>query len=135
MPHIIEFEVHSDHRGELIVIEKCIPFEIKRVFYIRNIPGDETRGYHAQRTGHQVIVPIDGTFNVRVTDGIEDKTHRLASPNQGLYIKPMEWHSLFSFIPGAICLVLASDVYDESDYIRDYNEFLKEALGEGLLLH
>lgn len=123
---MIEFEVHSDSRGELIVVEKCIPFEIKRVFYIRNVPGGKTRGCHAQRTGHQVIIPIDGAFSVQVTDGIEDETYRLANPNRGLYIEPMEWHSLFSFMPGAICLVLASDVYDESDYIRDYDEFLRQ---------
>ena len=132
---MIEFTTHSDPRGELTVIEKCIPFEIKRVFYIRNVPIYETRGCHALRTCHQVLIPVVGTLTVWITDGVDDEIYRLSDPRRGLYIKPMEWCVLSKWVPGTTCLVLASHNYDEADYINDFNEFLKGVLGEGLLLH
>lgn len=128
MPRIIEFKIHSDPRGELIVVEKCIPFEIGRVFYIRNVPGHETRGCHALKTCHQVLIPIVGTLTAWITDGVDDKIYKLSDPGRGLYLKPMEWCVLSKWIPGTICLVLASHNYDESDYINNYTEFLEKAL-------
>lgn len=126
MPRIIEFETHSDSRGELIVVEKCIPFEIKRVFYMRDVPSDETRGNHALKTCHQVLIPIVGTFSVQVVERNVpgDKIYRLSNPACGLYLEPMIWLQLHRSIPGSICLVLASELYDADDYIHNFLEFL-----------
>lgn len=122
---IIKFETHSDDRGELTVIEKCIPFDIKRLFYPKKVPPGEQRGGHAHRLGHQVIIAIEGTFKVQVTkSGSDLATYSLSDPSVGLYIPPLIWIDLFDFSPGAICLVLASNTYDEADHIRDFSEFL-----------
>jgi hypothetical protein len=100
-------------------------FDIKRVFYIYDVPSGEARGAHAHFNCHQLLVAATGSFKVEVFDGIESETYSLNTPDKGLHIPPGIWASEFDFSGGAICLVLASEEYDEKDYIRDYEEFLK----------
>ncbi|GBU08442.1 dTDP-6-deoxy-3,4-keto-hexulose isomerase [Bacteroidales bacterium] len=100
------------------------PFELKRVYYLYDIPGGESRGGHAHRNLQQVIVAVSGSFDVSIDDGINRKTVSLNRPNYGLHVIPGIWRELSNFSSGAICLVLASLVYDEKDYIRDYKEFI-----------
>ena len=118
----------SDKRGDLWWVEggNTIPFEIKRVFYIANVPPHESRGGHAHRTCHQFIIPIHGQFQMRVDDGSRNENLLLQSSWRGVHIKPMVWCELTDFMEGTACLVLASEHYDENDYIRDYSIFLKE---------
>jgi hypothetical protein len=100
------------------------PFEIKRVFFIYDIPSGEDRGAHAHKECHQLLIAITGSFEVEVFDGIESTRFFLNQPNIGLNIPPGIWASEINFSGGGICLVLASHEYDESDYIRDYQEYL-----------
>lgn len=115
---LIEIPVFSDHRGSVSVLED-LPFTVRRVFYIYDVPYESVRGRHALKTCHQILVAVSGTFNV-IVDG---ETHYLTSPGVGLYIPPMAWRELTRFGPTTVCLVLASHPYDEDDYIRDYDEF------------
>jgi hypothetical protein len=117
----------SDPRGNLTFIEgdHHIPFQINRVYYLYDVPFDSHRGGHAHRELHQLIVPLSGGFNVLLDDGVNTKTFKLSSPSSGLYICPLIWRELHSFTSGAVVLVLASDLYLESDYIRDYKDFKK----------
>lgn len=101
-----------------------IPFGIKRVYYLYDVPGGETRGGHAHRMLHQLIVAASGSFDVTIDDGTTKKTITLNRPNFGLYIIPGIWRDLHNFSSGAVLLVLASDNYDEKDYIREYDDFL-----------
>ena len=101
-----------------------IPFGIKRVYYLYDVPGGETRGGHAHRMLHQLIVAASGSFDVTIDDGTTKKTVTLNRPNFGLYIIPGIWRDLHNFSSGAVLLVLASDNYDEKDYIREYDDFL-----------
>jgi hypothetical protein len=103
-----------------------LPFKIERVYYLYDIPGGSIRGGHAHRSMHQLIVSASGSFDVLIDDGINRKVVNLNRPYFGLYITPGIWRELLNFSSGAICLVLASTQYDESDYIRDYSQF-KEA--------
>jgi hypothetical protein len=105
-----------------------IPFEIKRVFYLYDIPGGEDRGAHAHKKCHQFLIAGSGSFNVLVDDGNDKKTFNLNRPYYGLYIPPGIWAAEMGFSSGANCLVLTSSKYDETDYIRDYNQFLKTNL-------
>ncbi|MCS6808569.1 MAG: FdtA/QdtA family cupin domain-containing protein [Bacteroidota bacterium] len=102
-----------------------IPFEIKRTFYIYDIPGGESRGAHAHRECHQFIVCMIGGFDVAIDDGINRDTIHLNRSYKGLYIPPMIWASEINFTAGSVCAVFASHLYDESDYIRDYKTFLR----------
>ena len=114
----------EDPRGNLSVIEKdIIPFEIKRVYYLYDVPGGEVRGGHAHKELHQLIIAANGSFDVVLDDGKEKRTVTLNRPYQGLKIVPGIWRELVNFSSGSNCLVLASHKYDESDYIRDYEEF------------
>lgn len=124
---IIDLPKISDARGNLTFIEgyKHIPFEIKRVYYIYDVPGGESRGGHAHRRLQQFIVAASGSFDVIVDDGLKRKRFNLNRAYYGLYIPPMIWRELNNFSSGAVCLVLASEFYDESDYIRNYEEFKK----------
>jgi len=124
---IINFKKISDPRGNLTVIEskKDIPIEIKRVYYIYEVPGGKSRGGHAHKNLEQIMISISGSFNVVVDDGQQRKRYYLDHPYYGLYIPRMIWREMDNFSPGAVCLVLASDYYSESDYIRDYGEFIK----------
>lgn len=124
---IIELDKHhSDRKGNLTVVEnqKTIPFDVKRTYYLYDVPGGESRGGHAHKDLSQLIVSASGSFTVTLDDGNVKRTFTLNRPNQGLYVIPGIWRTLDDFSSGAVCLVLASHVYDESDYIRDYNVFL-----------
>ena len=123
---IIEFDKHhSDRKGNLSVVEngKNIPFDIKRIFYLYDIPGGESRGAHAHKTCHQFLVAVSGSFEVTLDDGINKRTVVLNRPFYGLHIPPGIWAAEQGFSSGSVCLVLASEKYEEDDYIRDYKEF------------
>jgi len=117
----------ADPRGNLTFIEakKHLPFEIKRIFYIYDIPTAESRGAHAHLYLHQCLICLSGSFDVYVDDGDDTRIIHLNRPWEILYIPPMIWAAETNFDPGSICLVLTSDFYKESDYLRDYDEFLK----------
>lgn len=118
---------HSDRKGNLTVVENGItlPFDVKRVYYLYDVPGGESRGAHAHRELSQFIVAASGSFSVTLTDGKEKKTFFMNRPYKGLLVRPGMWRDLDDFSSGAVCMVLASDVYKEGDYIRDYDEFLE----------
>lgn len=117
----------GDRSGHITPIEnhKDIPFEVKRVFYLYDIPGGESRGAHAHRECHQFIVAASGAFEVMVDDGREKRHIQLNRPYLGLHVPPGIWASEVNFSSGSICLVLASHAYSEADYIRSYEAFLK----------
>ena len=124
---IIELDKHhSDRKGNISVVEnnKDIPFEVKRVYYLYDVPGGESRGAHAHKELSQLIIAASGSFTVTLDDGNVKRTFLLNRPYQGLYIKPGIWRDLDDFSSGSVCLVLASHPYDENDYIRDYEEFI-----------
>lgn len=127
--HIIELPKITDPRGNLTFIEgdTHIPFDIKRVYYLYDVPGGAERGAHAHRNLHQFIVAMSGSFDVVLSDGLEERRFHLNRSYLGLYVCPMMWRYLDNFSSGAVCMVLASDKYDEHDYIRDHSIFLKTA--------
>lgn len=118
---------HSDRRGNLTVVEngKTLPFDVKRVYYLYDVPGGESRGAHAHKELSQLIIAASGSFTVTLDDGKCKRSFFLNRPYQGLYVKPGMWRTLEDFSSGAVCMVLASDVYKVSDYIRTYEDFLK----------
>lgn len=124
---IIELPKFEDVAGNLTPVYGNInvPFEVKRVFYSYDIPGGEERGAHAHKKCHQLLVAASGSFEVVLDDGVNKRTVLLNRPFYGLHIPPGIWASEQGFSSGSICLVLASHVYDEDDYIREYQEFLK----------
>jgi len=124
---IVDLPKMSDPRGNLTFIEssKHIPFDIKRVFYIYDVPTGESRGAHAHKTLQQFIICLAGSFDVKVDDGNQKKTIHLNRPWQGVHIPPMIWGAETNFDPGSVCLILVSDFYDESDYYRNYEKFLE----------
>ena len=117
---------HSNRKGNLSVVQNgdAIPFDVKRVYYLYDIPGGEGRGAHAHRALEQLIIAASGSFTVTLDDGKRKRTFFLNRPYQGLYVKPGMWRDLADFSSGAVCLVLASYVYKKEDYIRDYDEFI-----------
>lgn len=117
---------HSDRKGNLSVVENAItvPFDVKRVYYLYDVPGGESRGGHAHKDLYQLIVAASGSFSVTLDDGNIKRTFLLNRPNYGLLVVPGIWRTLDDFSSGAVCMVLASEKYDESDYIRDYDEFV-----------
>ena len=117
----------GDHRGDLTVVEqfKEAPFEVKRAFWTYNVPDGKSRGAHAHKQLRQLLIAISGSFTVNVDDGREQQAFHLDNPWTGLLVEPGEWSSEDYFSPGAVCLVLCSDHYDETDYIRDYDDFRK----------
>ena len=117
---------HSDRKGNLSVVEGSydIPFQIRRVYYLYDVPGGESRGGHAHKNLYQLLVAASGSFSVTLDDGIEKRTIVLNRPYQGLLIVPGIWRTLDDFSSGSVCLVLASKKYDEADYIRDYQLFI-----------
>lgn len=123
---IIEIDKHHHEKGNISVIENnlTIPFEIKRVYYLYDIPGGESRGGHAHKDLRQLIVATSGSFNVMLDDGKVKRTFTLNRPYQGLLIVPGIWRELDDFSSGSVCLVLASHTYDVADYIRNYNKYL-----------
>ena len=118
---------HSDRKGNLTVVENGItlPFDVKRVYYLYDVPGGESRGAHAHKELEQLIIAASGSFRVTLDDGKMKRTFFLNRPYQGLYVKPGMWRDLEDFSSGAVCMVLASEVYQAVDYIRDYDEFIK----------
>jgi len=124
---VIELSQIGDRNGHITALNnnKEIPFAIKRVFYLYDIPGGESRGAHAHKECHQFLVAASGSFEVLLDDGKDKHTIVLRSPNMGLHIPPGIWASEINFSSGAICLVLASHTYLEEDYIRVYNDYLK----------
>ena len=126
---ILDLPKITDKRGNLTFIEahNHIPFDIRRVYYLYDVPGGSDRGGHAHRQLHQFMVSMSGSFDVLLDDGSEQKLFHLNRSYYGLYICPMTWRSLNNFSSGSVCMVLASDVYKEADYIRDYETFRREA--------
>ena len=125
---IIELDKHHSYRkGNLTVVEigKTLPFDVKRVYYLYDVPGGEERGAHAHRDLSQLIIAASGSFTVTLDDGKCKRSFFLNRPYQGLYVKPGMWRDLVDFSSGAVCMVLASDVYKPEDYIRDYDSYLK----------
>lgn len=125
MVNIINIPKIQDTRGNLAVIEKgTIPFPIKRVYYLYDVPSDSYRGGHAHKKLYQVLIALSGSFDVIVDDGNARKTITLNKPDKGLLIPTGIWRELENFSSAAVCLVLASDEFEEADYIRDYDEFV-----------
>ena len=124
---IIEINKHHHEKGNISVIENglTIPFDIKRVYYLYDIPGGESRGGHAHKKLEQLIIAASGSFNVILDDGDIKRTFTLNRPYQGLLVVPGIWRELDNFSSGSVCLVLASLTYDVADYIRDYSQYLK----------
>lgn len=118
---------HHHEKGNLTVVENgmTVPFNIRRTYYLYDIPGGESRGGHAHKGQWQLVVAASGSFSVTLDDGKIKRTFVLNRPYQGLLVKPGIWGTLDDFSSGAVCLVLASEIYDENDYIRDYNDFIK----------
>ena len=124
---ILELPRINNRSGNITAIENKeeIPFDIKRIFYLYDIPGGESRGAHAHKNCHQFLVAASGSFEVQLDDGKVKKTVMLNQPFRGLHIPPGIWASEVNFSSGAICLVMASHIYDEDDYLRDYQKFLE----------
>ena len=122
---IIELPRINDRRGNLTFIEgsEHVPFDISRVYYLYDVPGGAERGGHAHKNLHQLIIAMSGSFDVHLNDGLETKMFHLNRSYFGLYLCPMIWRSLDNFSSGSVCMVLASNRYDESDYYRDYSQF------------
>ena len=128
---IINLPKIEDTRGNLTFVESGnhIPFELKRVYYLYDMPGGSYRGAHAHRNLHQFMIAISGSFDLTLSDGHEKKTFHLNRSYFGIYICPMIWRYLDNFSSGAVCMVMASEFFSESDYIRDHEQFLKEVHG------
>lgn len=126
---LIDLPKITDPRGNLTFLEsgKHIPFDIKRVFYLYDVPTGEDRGAHAHKELHQFLICLSGSFDVALDDGYAKKTIHLNRPWKGLHVPPMVWASEINFDPGSVCLVLTSDFYNEADYIRDYDLYLSTA--------
>ena len=121
------FQQHGDERGMLVALEghNDIPFEIKRVYYMYDTKEGVRRGFHAHKSLEQILICIHGSCKILMDNGTEKKVVSLEKPYEGLYISNSIWREMYDFSPDAVLLVLASDVYREEDYIRDYDEFLK----------
>jgi dTDP-4-dehydrorhamnose 3,5-epimerase-like enzyme len=132
---IIELPRNQDHRGNLTFIEadRHVPFEIKRVYYLYDVPGGASRAAHGHKALHQLMIAMSGSFDVTLDDGTEKKLFHLNRSYYGLYIPPMMWRDLDNFSSGAVCMVLASDYYDESDYFRNRDDFLRAARGDNII--
>ncbi|MEH2382465.1 MAG: FdtA/QdtA family cupin domain-containing protein [Nostoc sp.] len=124
---LIDLPKITDPRGNLTFIEanRHIPFEIKRVFYLYDVPIGEERAGHAHRELQQFLVAISGSFDVKINDGYQEKKYHMNCSHSGLYFGSMIWCKIENLSPGAVCMVLASDFYDESDYYRNYKDFIK----------
>lgn len=125
---MLDFPEMGDDRGHLIVVEGMsdIPFEIKRIFYIYGSDADVIRGQHANKKTEFVLINVSGTSKVRVTDGESEKIYALDRPHTGIYLPNMIWKDMYDFSKDSVLLVLASEHYDSSEYIRDYTEYMKD---------
>lgn len=128
-PTLISVPSHRNELGSLGVIEKqnVFPFEIQRIYYLFDVPGGATRGSHAHKALNQLIIPISGSFDVELDNGFSKEKFSLNSASTALTVPPGYWRTLENFSSGAAALVLASNTYDEEDYIRNYEEFVKWA--------
>lgn len=124
---------HSDRKGNLTVVSnnETIPFGVKRLYYLYDIPGGESRGGHAHKNLYQLLVAVSGSFSVTLDDGKVKRTFLLNRPYQALMVVPGIWRTLEDFSSGAVCLVLASEKYDADDYMREYNSFLNYKKNKG----
>ena len=124
---IIDLPRIYDPRGNLTVVEqlKEVPFDIKRVYRTYDVPGGESRGGHAHKKCQSFIIAVSGSFTVRLDDGHKHETYHLNHPYQGLLINTGVWRTLEDFSSGAVCLALASELFDENDYIREYDDFIR----------
>ena len=123
---IIDLPKIADARGNLTFVEadRHVPFEFRRVYYLYDVPGGAERGGHAHKDLHQLIVAMSGSFDIHLDDGTSKKSFHMNRSYFGLYVCPMIWREIDNFSSGAVCLVLASNYYDESDYYRNYGDFL-----------
>jgi dTDP-4-dehydrorhamnose 3,5-epimerase-like enzyme len=123
---LVDFQQHGDERGYLVAVEegKEIPFQIKRVYYIYETAKNVRRGYHAHKSLQQILFCVHGACTVHLDDGKECAEVRLDKPYEGLYISNRMWREMYDFTEDAVLMVLASELYDEADYIRDYQEFI-----------
>lgn len=121
------FPPHGDDRGQLVAIEamKDLPFEVKRVYYIYDTLPGVRRGFHAHKNLQQILLCVNGSCKIHLDDGHDTAEVSLDKPNEGLYISNNMWREMYDFIPGTVLLVLASEYYDEADYIRNYDDFIK----------
>jgi dTDP-4-dehydrorhamnose 3,5-epimerase-like enzyme len=122
---IIDLPTVADARGNLTFVESSrhVPFEIKRVYYLYDVPGGSVRAGHAHKQLHQLLIAVAGSFDVKVDDGVARTRFQLNRSNYGLYIPPMMWRDIENFSSGSVCLALASALFEESDYYRDYDQF------------
>lgn len=129
---IIELPRIHDPRGNLTFVEggRHVPFDIRRVYYLYDVPGGSERGGHAHKGLRQFIIAMSGSFDIHLDDGYEKKTIHMNRSYYGLYLCPMTWREIDNFSSGAVCMVLASDYYNESDYYRDYSLFLADVQGK-----
>ncbi len=127
---IVELPKIADPRGNLTFVEgmRHVPFDFQRVYYLYDVPSGAERGGHAHKALHQLIIPMSGSFDVLLDDGRNKKWFQLNRPFCGLYVCPLIWRELNNFSSGSVCMVLASNIYDEADYYRDYSDFL-QAIG------
>ncbi|MEM7733115.1 MAG: FdtA/QdtA family cupin domain-containing protein [Pseudomonadota bacterium] len=124
---VVDLPKMTDVRGNLTFVEGCnhIPFDIKRVYYLYDVPGGADRGEHAHKALHQFVICMSGSFDLLLDDGFEKKRFHLNRSYYGIYVCPMIWRYLDNFSSGSVCMVLASEPYDEADYIRDRDTYLR----------
>jgi len=129
----VELPIVHDPRGNLTFVEsqRHIPFSIQRVYYLYDVPGGAHRGGHAHKGLHQLIIAMSGSFDVVLDDGVRDRRYHLNRSYYGLYIPPMTWREIDNFSSGSVCMVLASEYFNEEDYYRDYETFRKAVTGKG----
>lgn len=126
--NILELPRVGDPRGNLTFVEgmKHVPFDIRRVYYLYDVPGGAERGGHAHKALHQLIIAMSGSFDIHLDDGVKQTSIHMNRSYNGLYVCPMIWRRIDNFSSGAVCMVLASDYYDEKDYYRDYGTFIND---------
>lgn len=124
---IIQLNRNTSEKGNLTVVNNSIeiPFDVKRCYYLYDVPGGEARGGHAHKNLYQLIIAASGSFDAKLNDGLVSRTVTLNRPYQGLLVVPGIWRDFYNFSFGSVCLVLASSEYSELDYIRDYDEFIE----------
>lgn len=132
---VLDLPKIEDARGNLTFVEgtRHVPFSIERAYYLYDVPSGAERGGHGHKALRQLIIALSGSFDVILKDGVADQVIQLNRPNQGLYVCPMIWRELGNFSAGSVCLVLASSLYDEDDYYRDYGDYIS-AREAGLFL-